>query len=225
MSIRASQLLRRMVTAGLLLVAVASCRPPGVVDDSAPSGDSRELEPGIIRSVDLLKVPGAGLMQRMADSQPDEFLTPNLRGPCGGAVDQPEVENRLVAVFLGQSSALTEAIVQVDESDAEKVMEGIRADIRPGCEPQTSVAPDGTSQTYIQGPIVDIGDVGEDRIGTRATLEIGEQTIYLGTILIRNGGTMIQALLSSQTPVADETIEGLARLMDEASKNLRKRRD
>ena len=215
------QLLRRAAAAAVLLAAVTACRPPGVADETAPPGNPKALEPGIIRSVDLLKVPGVGLMQRMADAQPDEFLTPNLRGPCGGVVEQPEVRNRLVAVFLGESSALTEAIVQADESDAEKVMEGIRKDIRPDCEPQTAVAPDGTSQTYVQGPIVDVGEVGDDRIATRATLEIREQTIYLGTILIRNGGTMIQALFSSQTPVAEETVAGLARLMDEASRNLR----
>ncbi len=207
------------VAAGLLILISAGCRPPGVSDPPAPS-DPQELEPGIVRTVDLLRVPGVQLMQRLSDAEIPDSTAPNLRGACGEPIRQPEPFNRLVAVFVGESAALTEAIVEFEEPAARELMKNIKEEVEPGCEPQTVVSEGGQSQTYSQGPLVDIGSLGEDRLGSLATLEIDDQTLHIGSIFIRTGGTMIQALYSSETPVQASTVAGLAQALDAASKRL-----
>ncbi|HEX2054163.1 MAG TPA: hypothetical protein VHJ78_10625 [Actinomycetota bacterium] len=211
--------LRRVVAAALMLVVAAGCRPPGR-SGPPPSPDPKELEPGIVRAVDLLLVPGLQPMQRLGADEAAQFDQPTLVGPCGATIPQPQTDNRLVAVFVGETAALTEAILVVDESEAEELVASIRDDIRPDCPPQTAVGQDGETQTYRQGPLVDIGRLAEDRVATLATLELGEQRLHLGTILLRRNGTLIQALLSSEEPVEESTVRELARVLESASLNI-----
>lgn len=208
-----------VLSMSLLASVAAGCSPPGRSNRLA-SPNPRELEPGIVRSVDLLRVPGTQPMPRLNDSEVPDEVGPNLRGACGATLSQPPVSNRLVAVFLGETAALTEAIVEMEESDARELIGQIKEDIRPGCEPPTSVTADGQTQTYVQGPVIDVQGLGEDRVVTLATLEFEDGTLYVGTIVIRTGGRMIQALYSSESPVSVETVEGLAEVLHTASLEL-----
>lgn len=212
-----------LLAAALVLgLAGASCSPPGRSPDrEGASADPQALEPGIVRAVDLLRVPGLQPMQRLTDSEIPSEMGPNVRGGCGAEIEQPPASNRLVAVFLGDTAALTEAIVETGEPKARELIDQIREDIRPGCEPQTSETATGESQTYVQGPVVDIGRLGEDRLASLATLEFDDGELYIGTVLIRAGDLMIQALYSSETDFDAETLQGLAEVMYTAFEELR----
>lgn len=209
-----------VLAAGLVLLLAAACRPPGRAAPSEQDLNPKELEPGIVRAVDLLRIPGLQPMQRLGSEEAADFDQPTLIGPCGATIAQPRAINRLVAVFLGETAALTEAIVEVDESEAEELVSNIRGDLRPDCEPQTSVGQDGLPQVYTQGPPVEVGDLADGGVATTATLEFSDQTLHLGTILMRRGGLLIQGLLTSEEPVSSRTVADLARLLESASQNL-----
>lgn len=203
----------------LLLCLGAACRPPGRGGDPEPL-KSQELEVGIVRAVDLLKVPGLGAMRRLSPMELPNYQGPELRGVCGTVVPQPEgVANRLAAAFVGDVAAVAEVVVAMDGSDAKELVGDVRE--KPeDCEPVEAVGSDGQVQTYTPGELVDIGRVGDDRVATQATLTVDEQRTYLSTILVRSGDTLVHGQIMSDVPIEQETITELAKVLHEASEGL-----
>lgn len=210
---------RVVSTAGLLLALAAACSPPGRGESPEPVS-SQELELGIVRAVDLLKVPGLGLMRRLSPTELPDYQGPELRGVCGTVVPQPAAAtNRLAAAFIGDVAAVSEVVVSMDGSDARELVGSVRAKTE-NCEPVEAVGSDGRVQTYTPGELVDIGKVGDDRVATQATLTVNEQRTYLSTILIRSGDTLVHGQIMSDVPIEKETITELAKLFHEASSDL-----
>lgn len=203
----------------LLLCVGAACRPPGRGGDPEPV-KSQELEVGIVRAVDLLKVPGLGAMRRLSPLELPDYQGPELRGVCGTVVPQPAgMANRLAAAFVGDVVAVSEVVVAMDGSDAKELVGSVME--RPeDCEPVEAVGSDGQVQTYTPGELVDIGRVGDDRVATQATLTVDEQRTYLSTILVRSGDTLVHGQIMSDVPIEQETITELAKLFHEASEGL-----
>ncbi len=203
----------------LLLCVAAACRPPGRGGDPEPV-KSQELEIGIVRAVDLLKVPGLGAMRRLSPLELPDYQGPELRGVCGTVVPQPAgVANRLAAAFVGDVAAVSEVVVAMDGSDAKELVGNVRK--KPAqCEPVEAVGSHGQIQTYTPGELVDIGRVGDDRVATQATLTVDEQRTYLSTILVRSGDTLVHGQIMSDVPIEQETITELAKLFHEASEGL-----
>jgi hypothetical protein len=203
----------------LLLCVVAACRPPGRGGDPEPV-PSQELELGIVRAVDLLKVPGLGAMRRLSPLELPDYQGPELRGVCGTVVPQPaEVANRLAAAFVGDVAAVAEVVVAMDGSDAKELVGNFREKPK-NCEPVEAVGSDGQVQTYTPGRFVDIGRVGDDRVATQATLTVDEQRTYLSTILVRSGDTLVHGQIMSDVPIQQETVTELAKVLHEASEGL-----
>lgn len=203
----------------LLLCVGAACRPPGRGGDPEPV-KTQELELGIVRAVDLLKVPGLGAMRRLSPLELPDYQGPELRGVCGTVVPQPAgAENRLAAAFVGDVAAVSEVVVAMDGSDAKELVGNVRE--KPeDCAPVEAVGSDGQIQTYTPGELVDIGRVGDDRVATQATLTVDEQRTYLSTILVRSGDTLVHGQIMSDVPIEQETITELAKLFHEASEGL-----
>ena len=212
---------RRLVMPALvlLLCVSAACSPPGRAREPDPA-KSQELELGIVRAVDLLRVPGLGPMRRLSPLELPDYQGPELRGVCGTVVPQPlGTANRLAAAFVGEVAAVSEVVVTMDGSDAKELVGRVRK--KPeDCEPVEAVASDGQVQTYSPGELVDIGKVGDDRVATQATLTVDEQRTYLGTILVRSGDTLVHGQIMSDVPIQQETITELAKLFQEASEEL-----
>ncbi|CAN5856803.1 hypothetical protein BH23ACT12_BH23ACT12_22640 [soil metagenome] len=209
---------RRLAAAALLVLLVAACSPPG--REARKPVDSQKLEIGIVRAVDLLKVPGLGVMRRLSPAELPDYQGPELRGVCGTVIAQPGgTENRLAAAFVGDIAAVAEVVVAMDGDDARKLVGNVRQ--KPeNCAPVEAVAGDGQLQTYTPGEVVDIGRVGDDRVATQATLTVDSQRTYLGTILVRTGDTLVHGQIMSDVPIQKETIEGLAKVFHEASEEL-----
>lgn len=212
--------LRLLTPALVLLLCVgAACRPPGQGEDPEPA-KSQELELGIVRAVDLLKVPGLGAMRRLSPLELPDYQGPELRGVCGTVVPQPAgAANRLAAAFVGDVAAVSEVVVTMDSSDAKELVGSVR-ETPDDCEPVEAVGTDGQVQTYTPGELVDIGKVGDDRVATQATLTVDEQRTYLSTILVRSGDTLVHGQIMSDVPIEQETITELAKLFHEASEGL-----
>jgi hypothetical protein len=209
-----------VMPATILLFCVGSaCSPPGRAREPDPV-KSQELEPGIVRGVDLLKVPGLGPMRRLSPLELPDYQGPELRGVCGTVVPQPAgMTNRLAAAFVGDVAAVSEVVATMDSSDAKELVGNVRK--KPDdCEPVEAIGSDGQVQTYAPGELVDIGKVGDDRVATQATLTVDEQRTYLGTILVRSGETLVHGQIMSDVPIAKETITELAKLLHEAGEEL-----
>lgn len=203
----------------LLLWVGAACRPPGRGGEPEPV-NSQELEPGIVRAVDLLKVPGLGPMRRLSPLELPDYQGPELRGVCGTIVPQPEgMANRLAAAFVGELAAVSEVVVAMEGADAKALVGSVRKKPEQ-CEPVQAVGSDGQVQTYAPGELVDIGRVGDDRVATQATLTVDEERTYLGTILVRTGDTLVHGQIMSDVPIEQETITELAKVLHEASEGL-----
>ncbi|HEX2149606.1 MAG TPA: hypothetical protein VHI31_05460 [Actinomycetota bacterium] len=202
----------------LLVSTAAACSPPGLAEpEPVPS---EQLELGIVRAVDLLKVPGLGTMRRLSPAELPDYQGPELRGACGTVIPQPAgTNNRLAAAFVGDVAAVSEVVVAMDGSDAKELVGNVRE--KPeDCEPVEAVGSDGQVQTYTPGDLVDIGRVGDDRVATQATLTVDDQRTYLSTILVRSGDTLVHGQIMSDVPIEQETITELAKLFHEASEEL-----
>ncbi|MEX0789978.1 MAG: hypothetical protein WD178_04300 [Actinomycetota bacterium] len=209
---------RMGVGAWLLLSVAAGCSPPG--RGTPDPVESQKLELGIVRAVDLLKVPGLGVMRRLSPAELPNYQGPELRGVCGTVIAQPAGnENRLAVAFVGDMAAVSEVVVAMDGDDAREMVGDVRE--RPqDCAPVEAVGSDGQIQTYSPGTVVDIGRVGDDRVATQATLTVDSQRTYLGTILVRTGDTLVHGQIVSDVPIEEETIEELAKVFHEASEDL-----
>lgn len=202
----------------LLLSVAVACSPPG--RRTPEPVESEKLELGIVRAVDLLKVPGLGVMRRLTPAELPDYQGPELRGVCGTVVAQPAgTQNRLAVAFVGDVAAVSEVVVAMDGDQARELVGNIR-DKPENCRAVEAIGSDGQVQTYTPGRVVDIGRVGDDRVATQATLTVDEQRTYLGTILVLEGETLIHGQIMSETPIEEETIEGLARVLHEASEEL-----
>jgi hypothetical protein len=203
----------------LLLCVAAACRPPGLGGEPEPV-KSQELELGIVRAVDLLKVPGLGAMRRLSPLELPDYQGPELRGVCGTVVPQPGgMANRLAAAFVGELVAVSEVVATMDGADAKEVVGDVRKKPEE-CEPVEAIGSDGQVQVYAPGELVDIGRVGDDRVATQATLTVDEQRTYLSTILVRSGDTLVHGQIMSDVPIEQETITELAKVFHEASEEL-----
>lgn len=201
----------------LLLLTAAACSPPG--RGSPDPVNTTALEPGIVRAVDLLSVPGLGPMRRLTPSELPDYQGPELRGACGTVVPQPNTPNRLAAAFVGDVAAVSEVVVAIDGAEASELLGNVKTTPKD-CGPVQAVGTDGRVQTYTPGPAVNIGKVGDEHVATRATLTVEEETTYLGTILFRTGDTMVHGQILSDVPIEEETFEGLAKVFQKASKDL-----
>lgn len=206
---------RMAVGAWLLLSVAAACSPPG--RQTPEPVESQKLELGIVRAVDLLKVPGLGVMRRLSPAELPDYQGPELRGVCGTVVAQPaDAQSRLAAAFVGDVAAVSEVVVAIDGDQARELVGSVRE--KPDdCRSVEAIGTDGQVQTYTPGRVVDIGRVGDDRVATQATLTVDEQRTYLGTVLVLEGDTLVHGQIMSETPIEEETIKGLAQVFHDAS--------
>ncbi len=200
-----------MIATGLLLWVAGGCSPPG--SSARPSRDeSKKLEPGILRAVDLL--PELGLMRRLTEAEVPNYQGPDFRGACGRVIAQPEAANRLAVAFVGEQATLSQIIVELDAEEAGELIGNLKEDSPAGCDPQVVRTPEGQVQTYVQGPLVDIGEVGDERVASRGTVEVEGTRVNLLTILIRSGGLLLFGLVSTETQLGPDAVQRLAQVMD-----------
>lgn len=204
---------RKLLAAAALPVVLAACSPPGLTPAAPDPDESRRLEPGIVRAVDLLAVPELGAVRRLTEAEVPDYQGPEFRGECGRAVAQPQASRRLAAAFVGEQATLSEVIVELDAEEAGKLIDTLR-DGASRCDPEVTRTPQGQSQTYQHGPVVDIGEVGEDRVATRGTLEVDGTTVSMLTILIRDDGLVLYGLVSTEGPLREEAVGRLAEVME-----------
>jgi hypothetical protein len=219
--VQVAWMVRVGVLAGLLACLSLACSPPGLNRSPATpdAEDARQLEPGIVRAVDLLNVPGLGPMRRLTPSELPDYQGPELRGACGAVIVQPQTANRLAAAFVGDLAAVSEVVVAMEGPDARKLLGDVKE--KPDdCDPVEAVGSDGRVQTYTPGPVLDIGKIGDDTVATQALLTVENEQTHLGTVLIRSGGTVVHGQILSDTPIQYETIKELAELFHEASEDL-----
>ncbi|HEX2179121.1 MAG TPA: hypothetical protein VHL54_06335 [Actinomycetota bacterium] len=210
---------RKLLAAVALPVVLAACSPPGLTSAAPDPDESRRLEPGIVRAVDLLAVPELGPVRRLTEAEVPDYQGPEFRGECGRAVAQPQASRRLAAAFVGEQATLSEVIVELDADEAGKLIRDLReGDSR--CDPEVTRTPQGQSQTYRHGPVVDIGEVGEDRVATRGTLEVDGTTVSMLTILIRDEGLVLYGLVSTEGPLREDAAERLAEVMEDPFEEL-----
>jgi hypothetical protein len=201
-----------MIATGLFLWIAAGCSPPG--SSARPSRDeSKKLEPGILRAVDLLPVPELGLMRRLTEAEVPNYQGPDFRGACGRVMAQPEAANRLAVAFVGEQATLSQVIVELDAEEAGELIGNLKEDSPAACDPQVIRTPQGQVQTYVQGPLVDIGEVGDERVASRGTVEVEGTRVNLLTILIRSGGLLLFGLVSTETQLDPDAVQRLAQLM------------
>src|SRR5687768_8032558 len=160
MNFRSSGMVRVAVPAFLLACLSMACSPPWLDRPSATPAaqnaqEAQQLEPGIVRAVDLLKVPGLGLMRRLTPSELPNYQGPELRGACGAVIVQPDSANRLAAAFVGDLAAVSEVVVAMEGPDARKLL-GDAKKQPEDCDPVEAVGSDGRLQTYTPGPVLDI---------------------------------------------------------------------
>ena len=214
----------RVAVLGGLLSCLSACSPPWLDRPSATPGAvdtqaAQQLEPGIVRAVDLLKVPGLGLMRRLTPSEFPNYQGPELRGACGTVIVQPQSANRLAAAFVGDVMAVSEVVVAMESPDARKLLAD--AKVKPDeCDPVEAVGSDGRVQVYTPGPVLDIGEIGDDAVATQALLTVENEETHLGTVLIRSGGTVVHGQIMSDIPIQYETMKELAELFHEMSEEL-----
>jgi hypothetical protein len=221
MSFRSSGMVRVTVFGGLFACLALACSPPGLNRTAATpdAEDARQLEPGIVRAVDLLNVPGLGPMRRLTPSELPNYQGPELRGACGTVIVQPQSANRLAAAFVGDLAAVSEVVVAMEGPDARKLLGDARKR-SDDCDPVEAVGSDGRVQTYTPGPVLDIGKFGDDTVATQALLTVDDEETHLGTVLIRSGGTVVHGQILSDFPIGYETMKELAELFHEASEDL-----
>lgn len=203
----------RLLAAVALPVVLTACSPPGLTTATPDRDESRRLEAGIVRAVDLLAVPELGAVRRLTEAEVPDYQGPEFRGECGKAVAQPQASRRLAAAFVGEQATLSEVIVELDTDDAAKLVETLKEGASR-CEAEVTRTPQGQSQTYQHGPVVDIGEVGEDRVATRGTLEVDGTTVSMLTILIRDDGLVLYGLVSTEGPLREEAVGRLAEVME-----------
>lgn len=202
-----------MIATGLLLWIAAGCSPPGSA--ARPSRDeSKKLEPGILRAVDLLPVTELGPMRRLTEAEVPNYQGPDFRGACGQVIAQPETANRLAVAFVGEQATISEVIVELDAEEAGDLIGNLKEDSPADCDPQVTRPPQGQVQTYVQGPLVDIGEVGDERVASRGTVEVEGTKVNLLTILIRSGGLLLFGLVSTETQLGPDAVQRVAQAMD-----------
>ena len=209
----------KLLAAVALLAVLAACSPPGLGTEEVDPDESRRLEPGIVRAVDLLAVPELGAVRRLTEAEVPDYRGPEFRGECGKAVAQPEASRRLAAAFVGEQATLSEVIVELDAEEAGELIDNLKGGAS-GCDPEVTRTPQGQSQTYQHGPLVDIGEVGEDRVASRGTLEVEGTRVSMLTILIRDDGRVLYGLVSTEGPLQEEAAGRLAEVMEDSFEEL-----
>jgi hypothetical protein len=169
--------------------------------------------------VDLLNVPGLGVMRRLTPTELPNYQGPELRGACGSVITQPQSANRLAAAFVGDVAAVSEVVVAMEGPDARKLL-GDAKEKPDNCDPVEAVGSDGRVQTYTPGPVLDIGKIGDESVATQALLTVEEEETHLGTVLIRSGGTVVHGQIMSDVPIQYETMKKLAEVLHKESQGL-----
>lgn len=201
-----------------LLILAGGCLPSFMAPDPPDFSDA-ELEPAIVRAIDLLKVPGLTVMRRLTEVDNPGYVGPNFKGPCGSQVEQPATTKRLAAAFRGSFATISQVVAELEPEDGRRIIDDLRDSLDTECEPQSLPSSEGPL-TYQQGESVLIGPMGEDRVGYFATTSLGDETAFLGEIVIRSGSIVSYVILSSQAPIAPETLASLAELADPTGKGV-----
>lgn len=205
----------------LVLVTAACSGATTDIQSNTPRvrSSARELRPGLLTARDVAKVPGLPELERVPENEAELFENPDPRAPCGAPIDQPDLSRGATAVFASSAFTLSDTVVALSEDAARSYLDANLADATPGCGPYRSRTNQGFTQT-VTPTIVDIPPVGDQRVGQRGRIDVQDQILYIGAVLIRRGDKIVFSLVISAKPIRDDTVQALAQRIDEAAARL-----
>ena len=214
---RGTRALTAIAATVLGLTALAACGG----DDGGDAGGSdttvstialESEKAGLLLTVeDLATIEGLGGLTPANVSEQESFENPDPRGPCGGTVSKPPLDDAFGRTFQGGGVVAIELIAEVG-ADEPEFLDELRADAKPGCEAYETETGAGAKQTVDDIEIVDLAALGVPAVGWTSTVATGGQTAAGGVLCIHVGERLIFLQVVTAQPLTPAQLQEVGRL-------------
>lgn len=178
-----------------------------------------QLERGLLNLDSLRAVPGLSNVTAQPTEESAVFQDPDPRGPCGAVISPLSLSRSAVAVFVGPGITVIELVIQTSEGKARTYFDEMLEDAKPGCQAYASKTNQGKTQR-VDTELVELGPLGDQRLGLRAEIDVGSQTIHFGRASIRIGNRVAEGIVSANQPVSETMLLEIAKQIELAMGNL-----
>jgi hypothetical protein len=204
-----------IATTALALAGLAACGGDDEGSGSSTTVSTIALESekaGLLLTVeDLATIEGLGGLTPANVSEQESFENPDPRGPCGGKVSKPPLDDAFGRTFQGGGVVAIELIADVG-ADEPEFLDELRADAEPGCGAYETETGAGAEQTVDDIEIVDVAPLGVPAVGWTSTVETEGQKAAGGVLCIHVGERLVFLQVVTAQPLTPAQLQEVGRL-------------